>query len=1630
MKKRSAFLRITMFIFLLAALVQTIPARAAGTCYVDDSATGGNNGTDWANAYTDLQSALGDTCSEIWVAAGTYKPDASDRTKSFVLKDNTAIYGGFNGTETMLSERNLAVNITILSGDLAGDDSGTNDGLNTSYQENSYHVVLATGGLSINAVLDGFMITGGYANNPSGSPTYYENGGGMYNNDSSATLTNLIFSNNYALGGGGGLQIYYSNGTSILTNVTFNGNFAGTGGGLYNNTNSSTLTNVTFINNHSYSNGGGMYNFWLAPVLTNVTFSGNSADANGGGLYNMSNNGNDPTLTNVTFSGNTASSGGGLYNNTTFSGTALLKNVIIANSTGGDCVLASGSLNAASSYNLIEDGSNACGLTNNVDNNIVGSDPNLGSLTGSPAFIPLKGGSPAIDAGTNTVCPSTDQRGASRPQGSACDIGAVESLVVMNTNDDGAGSLRQAIADASGGESITFDASLSGQTIPLTSGTLLILKDMTIDGSALASQITIDGTDNWRVFAVGGGVTAALKNLIVTGGWLNTDGGAGLVNNGTLTITNSIFSYHTADNQFGGAILNNSTGNLTIIGSTFSNNSAFGGGAIANYNQLTVRNSTFINNGGGSTDSGGAIYTDGASGTLTQTITNNTFSGNSANVGGAIWSSRTQTITNSTFSGNAAHLTSNSGGAVWQDAETLNLANTIMANSSGEDCRTQSTIGIHINNLIEDGASCAPSLTADPMLDTLADNGGPTQTFALLPGSPAINAGDDTTCAAAPVNNKDQRGITRPNGDHCDLGAYEHQNTSAPNVTAFNANDATTLSVSVPSFAASDDGVVTAYLITESSTAPAISNPNWTASAPTSFTVTTTGSHTLYPWAKDDAGNVSAVYGSPDTVSVCLPMITVTNTNDSGAGSLRQAIADACNGGTITFNAGLSGTTIHLASTLIINNKDITIDGSSLTSKITISGDSDNDGDGDVRILSVTTSPSPITVMLNSLIFTKGQATTGVGDNGDGGAILNDYGIITVTNSTFLNNSAVGSGGAISNNHPLTVINSTFSNNSSTASVGSVGGGAILTSAPLTISGSTFSDNTADANAGSGGAIWNASPGSTITNSTFSGNSAGAGGGIITTTGDLTITNSTISGNSAVTTGGLAIDGGTINLANTIIANNSASYGPSNDDCTNGATLGTNTKNLIEDGSCSPALSGDPNLGSLANNGGSTQTFALLAGSKAIDAGADTICDDNPGPNNLDQRGTTRPSGGHCDIGAYEYVDTTAPSVTTFTAPSLTKNLNIPITSFLASDDAVLAGYLITENNTQPLAGAAGWSVSVPTAYTVGSGGSYVLYPWVKDATGHVSLVHAPANVTVDATAPTVVSIMRASANPTASISVNFTVTFSESVTGVGTNDFSLTTTGAVTGAAVTAVNGSGTVRTISVNTGSGDGTIRLNIPGTATITDTAGNNVSGLPYQSGQSYTISKTLTFTSTGAQDGWVLESLFNSEKGGTLNSTGKTFNLGDDATKKQYRGILSFNTSSIPDNATITGVILKVKKSAIVGGGNPVNIFKGFMADIKNGIFGALSLQTTDFQTLGTASYGPFIVAPVSNVYSINLTAGKLNINKLPGSSGLTQIRLRFKLGDNNNAIANTLILFSGNATNATDRPQLVITYNVP
>jgi len=180
-----------------------------------------------------------------------------------------------------------------------------------------------------------------------------------------------------------------------------------------------------------------------------------------------------------------------------------------------------------------------------------------------------------------------------------------------------------------------------------------------------------------------------------------------------------------------------------------------------------------------------------------------------------------------------------------------------------------------------------------------------------------------------------------------------------------------------------------------------------------------------------------------------------------------------------------------------------------------------------------------------------------------------------------------------------------------------------------------------------------------------------------------------------------------------------------------------------------------------------------------------------------------------------------------------------------------VTGYIITQSPTPPSAGAAGWSASAPTTYTVGSDGTYILYPWARDAAGNISLLFgSPATVSVDASAPTVVSSVRINHNPTTAASVEFLVTFSEAVTGVDAADFNLTTTGSVSSALISSVSGSGKTYTVTVVTGSGAGTIRLDVTDNDSIVDAVSNRLGGTgagngAFTNGEAYTKEQYRTY-----------------------------------------------------------------------------------------------------------------------------------------------------------------------------------------
>jgi hypothetical protein len=311
------------------------------TIYVDDDATGANNGTSWKDAFRHLQPAMlsashGD---EIRAAQGVYEPhkgvhwDTTDlRPLTFQLINGVTIKGGYAGlAESNPDVRDVEHHQTILSGDLEGNDASLDNpgllGWDPTRLENSYHVVTGSG-TDETAVLDGFTITGGNANYTDFSEC---SGAGMYNDQASPTVIDCTFIMNFAGnddGGGLGAAMFNHQSHPTLTGCRFIANAAialdggeGSGGAMANWSSNPTLTNCRFIANVCGHDGGAMWNYESSPVLINCLFAGNLARQGGSGSYGGAIWSWDASLSlaNCTFAGNVASSshcgdaGGALY---------------------------------------------------------------------------------------------------------------------------------------------------------------------------------------------------------------------------------------------------------------------------------------------------------------------------------------------------------------------------------------------------------------------------------------------------------------------------------------------------------------------------------------------------------------------------------------------------------------------------------------------------------------------------------------------------------------------------------------------------------------------------------------------------------------------------------------------------------------------------------------------------------------------------------------------------------------------------------------------------------------------------------------------------------------------------------------------------------------------------------------------------------------------------------------------------------------------------------------------------------------------------------------------------------------------------------------------------------------------
>jgi hypothetical protein len=440
---------------LIVAMFAAAPAMGQPVIYVNDDATGANSGSSWADAFTELQSALAIATSgdQVWVAIGTYKPDYdvimqvhdADRTRSFELADGVSIYGGFDGTETTLEDRAELVEQTILSGDLLDDDAnGFADPVsNDNTRDDNSCAVVRGDSVTNTTVFDGFTVTANFGwGTCSGSGLVLTNssarvencrfvrnagsgdGGGLLNNGGSSHISECVFSDNRALFGGGASNISGSN--SVFEDCLFIDNeSSGLGGGMENWTQTlTTIKRCSFVRNRSGSDGGGLDIGLGDAWVVSCKFLGNSAPSEGGGLNIYG--GSISTVANSIFVGNTSTGGGAIrstesalavVNCTTSSNVASEVEAISASSSDSvtNCIFHDAGDEVAGGPTITYSNVQSGGLvgSGNIDEPpqfAALPDPGVDGMWGTAdddyGDLHLSAGSPSRDAGDNLAVPA------------------------------------------------------------------------------------------------------------------------------------------------------------------------------------------------------------------------------------------------------------------------------------------------------------------------------------------------------------------------------------------------------------------------------------------------------------------------------------------------------------------------------------------------------------------------------------------------------------------------------------------------------------------------------------------------------------------------------------------------------------------------------------------------------------------------------------------------------------------------------------------------------------------------------------------------------------------------------------------------------------------------------------------------------------------------------------------------------------------------------------------------------------------------------------------------------------------------------------------------------------------------
>ena len=326
--------------------------------YVTPTGAGTKDGSSWANALDDLQTAFDRSAANetVWIASGTYYPTTNPfatgdpRDNALFVDVPLTIYGGFNGTETSLDQRDLQSNITVLSGDINGDDSGSGFGESlqlSGNEENTFHV-LVLHNISGTTTIDGIHFRGGNANgtgNPILNDLFYnrDNAGGLLaNNCQSLLLSNLVFESHFGGSGGGAIGVE-SITSLVMDHITVQRNIGTAGGGMFANSSSIELSHSKFLENRALNSGGAIWSSnSLNYSIDKCIFEGNVSTVFGGALGNSS---SSPVITNSKFQFNKSDQGGAIFNRKSNGGFSADRIFILDNeAVDGGAIAAQGGL--------------------------------------------------------------------------------------------------------------------------------------------------------------------------------------------------------------------------------------------------------------------------------------------------------------------------------------------------------------------------------------------------------------------------------------------------------------------------------------------------------------------------------------------------------------------------------------------------------------------------------------------------------------------------------------------------------------------------------------------------------------------------------------------------------------------------------------------------------------------------------------------------------------------------------------------------------------------------------------------------------------------------------------------------------------------------------------------------------------------------------------------------------------------------------------------------------------------------------------------------------------------------------------------------------------------------------------